>query len=74
MPVFLYALLLIISSRFLYPLNISIKQKIETICREIYGADSVEYSEQAEHRIEVHNFIFNCIYCECVIDGIIGVH
>jgi formyltetrahydrofolate synthetase len=44
-------------ARFLYPLNISIKQKIETICRDIYGADSVEYSEQAEHRIEVHEFV-----------------
>lgn len=34
--------------RFLYPLNISIKEKIETICKETYGAASVEYSAKAE--------------------------
>ena len=36
---------------FLYPLNIPIKQKIETIAREVYGADGVDYSELAESRI-----------------------
>ena len=37
---------------FLYPLKgTSIKEKIETIAREIYGADGVDYSEQAEERI-----------------------
>ena len=29
--------------KFLYPLDLSIKEKIETICREIYGADGVDY-------------------------------
>ena len=35
--------------KFLYPLKgTTIKEKIETICKEIYGADGVEYSEEAE--------------------------
>jgi formate--tetrahydrofolate ligase len=34
--------------RFLYPLDASIKEKIETIATKVYGADGVEYSEQAE--------------------------
>lgn len=37
--------------RFLYPLTASLKDKIETICREIYGAAAVEYSELAEQRL-----------------------
>ena len=37
--------------KFLYPLDISIKEKIETIAKEVYGADGVDYSEQAENRI-----------------------
>ena len=37
---------------FLYPLDWSIKQKIETIATEVYGADGVDYSEEAEKRIE----------------------
>ena len=37
---------------FLYPLEASIKEKIETIAREVYGADGVDYSEQAEARIK----------------------
>ncbi|MCB2210424.1 formate--tetrahydrofolate ligase [bacterium] len=36
---------------FLYPLDISIKDKIETIAKEIYGADGVDYSEEAEAQI-----------------------
>lgn len=36
---------------FIYPLDIPIKDKIETIAREVYGADGVDYSELAEHRI-----------------------
>lgn len=39
--------------KFLYPLEgTTIKEKIETICKEIYGADGVEYSELAEKQIE----------------------
>jgi methylenetetrahydrofolate dehydrogenase (NADP+)/methenyltetrahydrofolate cyclohydrolase/formyltetrahydrofolate synthetase len=38
--------------RFLYELDRPIKEKIETIAREVYGADGVEYSPEAEERIE----------------------
>ncbi len=38
--------------KFLYPLDMSIKDKIETIAREIYGADGVEYSPEAEERVK----------------------
>ena len=37
--------------KFLYPLDVPLKQKIETIAREVYGADGVDYSELAEDRI-----------------------
>lgn len=37
--------------RFLYPLDIPIKEKIETIAREVYGADGVDYMPEAEERI-----------------------
>ena len=33
--------------RFLYPLEMSIKEKIETIVREMYGGSGVEYSPEA---------------------------
>lgn len=37
--------------KFLYPLEASIKEKIEAIATEIYGADGVDYSPEAEARI-----------------------
>ncbi len=41
--------------KFLYPLKgTSIKEKIATICKEIYGADGVEYSEEAEKKVELY--------------------
>ncbi len=40
---------------FLYPLDISIKEKIEIICKEIYGADGVDYLPEAEAKIELYN-------------------
>ncbi len=40
--------------RFLYPLEMSIKQKIETIVREMYGGSGVEYSPEAEHKVELY--------------------
>ena len=44
----------------LYELNISIKEKIETIAKEIYGADGVHYNELAENQIhELENNGFN---------------
>jgi methylenetetrahydrofolate dehydrogenase (NADP+)/methenyltetrahydrofolate cyclohydrolase/formyltetrahydrofolate synthetase len=42
------------SFKFLYPLEASIKEKIETICTEIYGADGVEYLPEAEAKIELY--------------------
>jgi methylenetetrahydrofolate dehydrogenase (NADP+)/methenyltetrahydrofolate cyclohydrolase/formyltetrahydrofolate synthetase len=38
--------------KFLYPLEDTIKEKIETIAREIYRADGVDYSPEAEEQIE----------------------
>jgi formyltetrahydrofolate synthetase len=38
--------------QFLYPLNASIKEKIETIATRIYGADGVDYSPTAEQKIK----------------------
>jgi methylenetetrahydrofolate dehydrogenase (NADP+)/methenyltetrahydrofolate cyclohydrolase/formyltetrahydrofolate synthetase/formate--tetrahydrofolate ligase len=40
--------------RFLYPLDLSIKQKIETIVREMYGGAGVDYSPEAEEKIELY--------------------
>lgn len=43
------------SFRPIYPDDAPVKEKIETICREIYGADGVDYSGKAEkslHEIE----------------------
>ncbi|HSR47428.1 MAG TPA: formate--tetrahydrofolate ligase [Anaerolineales bacterium] len=40
--------------QFLYPLDWSIKQKIEKVCKDIYGADGVEYSPEAEKKIELY--------------------
>lgn len=38
--------------RFTYPLNISIKEKIESIAKNIYGAAKVVYNEVAEEKIK----------------------
>jgi len=38
---------------FLYPLDIPIKEKIETIATKVYGADGVEYSSLAERKIKL---------------------
>ncbi len=38
--------------QFLYPMEMSIKDKIETIAREIYRADGVDYTPEAEAAIE----------------------
>ena len=40
--------------RFLYPLELPIKAKIETIATQIYGAASVTYSEEAEKKIAAY--------------------
>ncbi len=38
--------------KFLYPLDISIKEKIETIATKLYGADGVEYTSLADRQIK----------------------
>jgi methylenetetrahydrofolate dehydrogenase (NADP+) / methenyltetrahydrofolate cyclohydrolase / formyltetrahydrofolate synthetase len=38
--------------KFLYPLDVPIKEKIEAIAMKIYGADGVDYSDKAEQQIE----------------------
>jgi len=40
--------------QFLYPLETSIKEKIETIVREMYGGAGVEYSPEAEKKIALY--------------------
>jgi formate--tetrahydrofolate ligase len=40
--------------RFLYPLDYSIKEKIEAIATRIYGAKNVEYSALAEEKIKFY--------------------
>lgn len=40
--------------KFLYPLEFSIKEKIETICKEIYGADGVDYTPEAESKFALY--------------------
>jgi formyltetrahydrofolate synthetase len=40
--------------KFLYPLDLSIKEKIETIVTEIYGADGVTYEPLAEKQIAAY--------------------
>ena len=39
--------------KFLYPDDMSIKEKIETIAREIYRADGVDYTPEAEAKIKL---------------------
>jgi formyltetrahydrofolate synthetase len=40
--------------KFLYPLDIPIKEKIEAIATKVYGADGVEYSSQAESKVKLY--------------------
>lgn len=40
--------------KYLYPLDMSIKEKIETIAKSLYGADGVEYSSKAEQQIKLY--------------------
>ncbi len=42
------------SFKFLYPLDKSIKEKIQIIAREVYGADGVDYSPEAEEQITAY--------------------
>ena len=40
--------------KFLYPLEWDIKKKIETIATQIYGADGVDYTPEAEAKVELY--------------------
>ncbi len=40
--------------RFLYPLDIPIKEKIEIIATHVYGADGVDYLPEAERKIKLY--------------------
>lgn len=40
--------------QFLYPLDMLIKEKIETIATKVYGADGVDYSPEAERKIKLY--------------------
>jgi formyltetrahydrofolate synthetase len=40
--------------KFLYPLELTIKEKLETICREIYGADGIDILPAAQAKIELY--------------------
>ena len=40
--------------KFLYPLEMSIKEKIETIAAKVYGADGADYTPQAEKQIAAY--------------------
>ena len=40
--------------KFLYDLDLPIEKKIETISKEIYGADGIELSELAQKQVETY--------------------
>jgi len=40
--------------KFLYPLELSIKEKLEVICKEIYGADGIEILPEAQAKIDLY--------------------
>src|SRR6185437_9023956 len=42
------------SFRFLYPLELSIREKIETICTQVYKAGSVQYLPEAEAKLALY--------------------
>ena len=41
------------SFRFLYPLEASIREKIDAVSRQVYGADGVDYDRDAEQAIDL---------------------
>jgi formyltetrahydrofolate synthetase len=40
--------------KFLYPLELTIKEKLEVICKEIYGADGIEILPEAQAKIDLY--------------------
>ena len=51
--------------KFLYPLEMSIKEKIETVCREIYGADGVDYSDRGRRKDQALYQAWVSTSCRC---------
>lgn len=43
------------SFRYLYDLNTSIEEKIGIVSKEIYGADGIELSEEAQKKVTLYN-------------------
>lgn len=48
------------SFRYLYDLHTSITEKIEIIAKEIYGADGIELSEEAQHKVDLYKKQVRC--------------
>ncbi len=46
--------------RFLYPLEMSLKERVEVIAREVYGAEGVEWSSAAEEKLSEIEELFPC--------------
>ena len=40
--------------RFLYPLDLSLEEKIRTIARKVYGADDITLSEEAQKKLDTY--------------------
>lgn len=61
--------------RYLYDLEKGIVEKIETIAREMYGAEKVELSEEARRKVEVYTRqVSVVIWCgvECDVAALFG--
>lgn len=41
--------------RFAYPLELSLERKIEAVARKLYGADGVDFGQDAHHDLELLN-------------------
>jgi methylenetetrahydrofolate dehydrogenase (NADP+) / methenyltetrahydrofolate cyclohydrolase / formyltetrahydrofolate synthetase len=59
------------SFRFLYELRTSITEKIETISKDIYGADGIELSEHAQKKVKLYeNQVDLCFLLFLMLQGI----
>ena len=52
--------------KFIYDLDKSIEEKIETVAKEIYGAEGVDFSEEAKKEIENINKLGKSNYPVCI--------
>ena len=51
------------SFRYLYPLDMPVKEKIKTIAKEIYGAEDVVFTKEAEEDIKRYSMYQNLPLC-----------